>query len=114
MIILEKYISGRKEKDLTETETENFINRYTNKKTKSIIAGSKSEVSKNKHFRKFINVIDLTGETDLPTIICLVKNAKKVIAPDTGIIHIAKAVGTDFECIYKTTDLKVWGYEKTK
>ena len=94
--------SGRKEKDLTETETEN------------IIAGSKSEVSKNKHFRKFINVIDLTGETDLPTIICLVKNAKKVIAPDTGIIHIAKAVGTDFECIYKTTDLKVWGYEKTK
>lgn len=102
--------SGREEKDLTDSETENFINK--NKKTKIIIAGSKSEASKNKRFRKFSNVIDLTGVTDIPTIICLVKNAKKVIAPDTGIIHIAKAVGTDFECVYKTTDVKVWGYEK--
>lgn len=104
--------SGREEKDLTDSETENFINK--NKKTKIIITGSKSEASKNKRFRKFSNVIDLTGVTDLPTLICLVKNAKKVIAPDTGIIHIAKAVETDFECIYKTTDVKVWGYENEK
>jgi ADP-heptose:LPS heptosyltransferase len=100
--------SGREEKDLTDSETENFINK--NKGTKIIIAGSKSEASKNKRFRKFDNVIDMTGETDLPTLICLVKNSKKVIAPDTGIIHIAKALDKKFTTIYKTTDPKIWGY----
>ena len=73
-----------------------------------------TEAAKNKKFRKFDNVIDMTGQTDLPTLICIVKNTKKVIAPDTGIIHIAKAVGVDFECVYKTTNIKVWGYEKAK
>lgn len=101
--------SGRAEKDLTDSEVESLINK--NKKTKIVIAGSKSESAKNKRFRKFNNVIDLTGETDIQTLICLVKKAKKVIAPDTGIIHIAKAVGTDFECVYKTTNIKVWGYD---
>lgn len=104
--------TGRKEKNLTDSETENIIN--SNKNQKILLVGSKSEAADNKKFRKFNNVIDITGETSLPELICMVKHAKKVIAPDTGIIHIAKAVGTDFECIYKTTDVKVWGYEKTK
>ncbi len=104
--------TGRKEKDLTDSETENLINE--NKNQKILIVGSRSEAAGNKKFRKFNNVIDMTGETSLPELVCMVKHAKKVIAPDTGIIHIAKAAGTDFEGIYKTTDVKVWGYEKTR
>ena len=56
------------------------------------------------------HVYNICGQTDVLTLAVLVKKAKKVIAPDTGIIHMAKAVGTDFEAIYKTTDKTVWGY----
>ena len=41
----------------------------------------------------------------------LVRNARIVIAPDTGIIHMAKTVGTRFEAVYKTTDKNIWGYK---
>lgn len=100
--------SGRKEKDLTDEEVITFINK--NKNSKIIITGSKEEMENNKKFIRFKNTIDLTGETDLLTLAELVRNAKKVIAPDTGIVHIAKAVGTEVEAIYKTTDRGVWGY----
>ena len=104
-------LSGRTEKNLTTKEVENLIKKHKNT---ILIVGSKSESENNKQFRKFNNVIDITGQTSIQTLAFLVKNAKKIIAPDTGIIHIAKAVGTDFECIYKTTDAKVWGYEKSR
>lgn len=100
--------SGRAEKDLTDNEVVDFITK--NKSSKIVIAGSASESEKNKEFERFPNVINLTGKTDLLTLVELVRKAKKIIAPDTGIIHIAKAVGTEFEAIYKTTDKNVWGY----
>lgn len=101
-------LSGRIEKNLTTQEVQKFINKY--KRYTIVLTGTKSDHKNNKIFEKQ-NVINMCGETDLLTLTELVKNAKLVIAPDTGIIHIAKAVGTDFECIYKTTDLKVWGYK---
>lgn len=104
--------SGRTEKDLTDKEVENLISRY--RKMTILIVGSRSESESNKSFRRFDNVIDITGKTDLQTLTCLVRRAKKVIAPDTGIIHIAKAAGTDFECVYKTTDVNIWGYKNKR
>lgn len=108
-------MSGRPEKDLTKEEVINFIEK--NKSSKIIITGSSSEKEKNKSFEKHFNnqnngykITNLTGETDLLTLVELVRVAKKVYAPDTGIIHIAKAVGTLFDCVYKTTDKAVWGY----
>ncbi len=99
--------SGRKEKDLTDEEIISFINK--NKNFKIAITGSKEETGHNSKFNK-PSIINLTGQTDLLTLTELVRNAKKVIAPDTGIVHIAKAVGTEVEAIYKTTDRCVWGY----
>lgn len=100
--------SGRIEKDLTDEETIRFIKR--NDKNKIIIVGSKAESDKNKIFEKFNNIINLTGKTDLLTLVELTKKAYKVIAPDTGIVHIANAVGTRCEAVYKTTSMDVWGY----
>lgn len=101
-------LSGRPEKNLTVQEVNNLINKHKN--TKIILTGAKNEAEFNQKFKKHTNIIDLTGKTDLLTLTELVRNAKKVIAPDTGIIHIAKAVNTPIEAIYKTTEKKRWGY----
>ncbi|MFA6088470.1 MAG: glycosyltransferase family 9 protein [Candidatus Woesearchaeota archaeon] len=99
--------SGRKEKNLTNDEVINFMK--LNKNVKFVITGSMSDSFRNKIFDDH-DVVNLTGKTDLLTLVELVRFAKKVYAPDTGIVHIAKAVGTQFECVYKTTDRIVWGY----
>lgn len=101
--------SGRPEKDLSDEEVLNFIEK--NRKTKTVITGSRDGSVNNLVFSKTKNVVNLTGRTDIQTLIELVRNAQKVIAPDTGIVHIAKAVGTKYEVIYKTTDSKIWGYK---
>jgi heptosyltransferase III len=118
--------SGRSDKDPTYDEVLKFIadhSRLNSKKSvnKIILTGSKSEHQSNELFvpkkknsnnsnNNSINVINIAGETDLLTLTELVKNSRLVIAPDTGIIHIAKAVNTEFIGIYKTTDSKRWGY----
>lgn len=101
--------SGRAEKDLTNAEITKFIKK--NIKIKILLTGAKSEYQKNKVYEKFPNIINISGETDLLTLVELVRMAKKVIAPDTGIIHIAYATGTPFHAVYKTTDRKIWGYD---
>ncbi len=98
-------ISGRKDKDMTKEEVEKAIS--GNRKYKIVITGSKDQRIANDIYKSAIN---LCGETDLLTLTEIVRKSRKVIAPDTGIIHIAKAVGTPFEAIYKTTDKNVWGY----
>jgi len=101
-------LSGRKEKDLTDFEVNKFIKKYSAQKI--LITGSKSESDYNKRFEHYSNIVNITGETGLMVLAELVRDARIVIAPDTGIIHIARAVGTDLEAVYKTTDKKVWGY----
>ncbi|MEM4259833.1 MAG: glycosyltransferase family 9 protein [Candidatus Woesearchaeota archaeon] len=103
-------LSGRKEKNLTKSETEYFIEK--NKNFLIVLTGSKEEREFCKSFEnRTKKIINLCGKTDLLTLTELVKYAKKVIAPDTGIIHIARAVETNFEAVYKTTNKNVWGYE---
>ncbi len=100
-------LSGRKEKDLTKEEVEKILVQY--KDHKIILTGSADQ----KEFcEQFVgeHVYNVCGQTDVLTLAALVKKAKKVVAPDTGIIHMAKAAGTDFEAIYKTTNRIVWGY----
>ncbi|HIJ02259.1 TPA: glycosyltransferase family 9 protein [Candidatus Woesearchaeota archaeon] len=100
--------SGRAEKDLTNDEVWQSIKKYPT--FKIIITGSQSERPNNDQYAKK-NIINICGQTDLLALAELVKNAKLVIGPDTGIMHIAKAAGTTFKCIYKTTNSKVWGYD---
>ncbi len=102
--------SGRREKNLEPDEINAFMKKYKNYKI--LISGSMSEREYNNQFVKGEekNIINISGKTDLLTLTEIVKNATLVIAPDTGIVHIAKAVGTKCETVYKTTDKKVWGY----
>ena len=103
--------SGRNEKDLTDAEVEEFIKRgLKSGKYKIVLTGSNEELGRNRELAKRNNLIELTGKTSLLCLVELVRNAKKVIAPDTSVIHIARAVGTAYKAVYKTTDEKIWGY----
>jgi ADP-heptose:LPS heptosyltransferase len=105
-------LSGRAEKDLTDDEVITYIRE--NKKYTILITGAASEAAHNKRFRSLPTVIDLTGKTDLLTMVELVKNAKRVYAPDTAIVHMAHAVGTSCHAVYRTTDKRIWGYERVR
>ena len=96
--------SGKKEKDLTKDEVEKIIN--DNSSETILITG----LDKDNRFDKFPNVQNWTGKTSLQELIDIVRKAKMVYAPDTGIVHIAYAVGTPVKAVYKTTNPKIWGY----
>ena len=105
-------LSGRFEKDMTVEDTNRYIcdKKINNTKTKIVILGSKSQIIQNRYLDECKNVINLTGKTTIQEMIELVRNSSKVIAPDTGIIHIAHALNVPFDAIYKTTDKNIWGY----
>ncbi len=50
------------------------------------------------------NVLDMTGRTSLSELVAIVGNMDLVITPDTGIMHIADALGTPLVAIFGATD----------
>ena len=100
--------SGKKEKNLTDQEVIDIIE--THKNDNIVLTGAQTDKDNNSKFEAYLNVTNLTGKTDLKQLIQVVRRAKKVYCPDTGIMHIANAVGIPCKAFFKTTDEKVWGY----
>lgn len=55
----------------------------------------------------------LTGATTWPVLTALVAEAAAVVAGDTGIIHLAHALGTPSLALFGPTDPQLWGYAET-
>ena len=53
---------------------------------------------------------DLSGRTSWSELAEWVAGAAAVVAPDTGIIHLAQALGTPTVALYGPTDPAIWGY----
>ncbi|MDX1467034.1 MAG: glycosyltransferase family 9 protein, partial [Halomonas sp.] len=49
-------------------------------------------------------VIDVIGETSLKGLLALIRDARAVIAPDSGPVHMANALGTPVVGLYATTN----------
>jgi lipopolysaccharide heptosyltransferase I len=47
--------------------------------------------------------VDLTGETDLPTLACIMGMAEVVVSPDSGPMHLAAAMGTPVVALFGPT-----------
>ena len=75
----------------------------------------------NKHEDDFFNklkpypmkVLDLVGKTDLSELIGVIKNARALIATDTGTAHLASAVNTEVFTIIGPTPANVTGPYKS-
>ncbi|MGH9416567.1 MAG: glycosyltransferase family 9 protein, partial [Terriglobales bacterium] len=55
-------------------------------------------------------VHNLAGQTDWGQLAGIVASAAAVAAPDTGIIHLAQALGTPTVALFGPNDPSVWGY----
>lgn len=55
-------------------------------------------------------VLNLAGQTSLAELSTLVARARAVIAPDTGIIHLAAALGTPSIALFGPNNPRQWGY----
>ena len=58
------------------------------------------------------HAINLTGKTNLLQLATLIKQAHCVVAPDTGVIHLARALNTKTLCILGTSQIDVYGPDK--
>ena len=67
-----------------------------------VIAGSEREVEIGKIIFEKLNselIIDLTSKTTLSQLAKIISDTKLLISNDTGAVHIAAAVNTEFLCI---------------
>lgn len=79
---------SKKEFDINNLK--NFLCEFLDKhkKIKVIILGSKSEINKNKIF-KHKNIYNLTGKTDIVSLISILNKIDLLITNDTGTMHFA-------------------------
>jgi ADP-heptose:LPS heptosyltransferase len=66
-----------------------------------VICGGKDEKKLGQNLKNLSRapLHNITGKTSLSELICVVRDARLVIANDTGTVHIAAATGTAVVCI---------------
>jgi len=60
------------------------------------------------------NYINIVGRTSLSELAAAIKQCKLFIGPDTGPMHIARAVKTPLIGLFSPVDPNVWGYNDSK
>ncbi len=109
--------AGRKEKMWTSEGWADVADYLIEKGFNVIFTGSRNEIHEVNKIKSLMNderYIDLTGKTDLKQMASIIKRCKLVVGPDTGPIHIAKAVKTSTFAIFGPENPNIWGYDDRK
>jgi len=76
-----------------------------------VLTGSGADQAVCDRISEQCNTVNLCGKTSIRQLAALVKRARLVIAPDTGIIHISHAMGTPLVALFGPTLPQLWGYQ---
>jgi ADP-heptose:LPS heptosyltransferase len=111
--------SGREEKNWLPTRwalvADALIEQYN---ARIVLTGSKREIglierimSQMRHADKTLN---LCGKTSLTQLAAVVKQCKLVLSPDSGTMHIARAMQTPLIGLFTVENAREWGYDEPR
>src|SRR5581483_1688971 len=72
----------------------------------TVLRGAKDdrEIARQAAAAARVKIVDLTGRTALREVIGIIERAKLAVGPDTGLMHLAAAVGTPVISLWGATD----------
>lgn len=106
--------TGRENKKWENKKWARVIDQLAKDDVQIILAGNGDEEAKDAAEIKGMidaKTIDLINKTGISELIALTSLADLVIAPDTGIIHIARALGVPSIGLFGPVDPRIWGYD---
>jgi ADP-heptose:LPS heptosyltransferase len=111
--------SGRAEKNWLPERWAAVADRLIERrKVRVVFTGSKNEaflvekiVQQMKHPEQ---TLSLCGRTNLPQLAAILKRCSLVLCPDSGTMHIARAVGTPLVGLFTVEDPREWGYDEPR
>ncbi|MHB8735954.1 MAG: glycosyltransferase family 9 protein [Terriglobales bacterium] len=59
-------------------------------------------------------VWNLAGRTSVPALAGILARARLVVAPDTGVVHLARALGTPTLALFGPVNPRIWGYAEPR
>jgi len=110
--------AGRKNKFWFNNHWVDLVSEILKKKNIWIVfTGTKSESREVEEVLSLIKsnskkIINLCGKTSLQELFALVSHSNLVIAPDSAIIHVAKALSVPSIGLYGPTNPFIWGYNE--
>ncbi len=111
--------SGKKEKNWLEERWAEVADRLIEEKGATIVlTGSRGETEMVKSLQNKIShpekVLNLCGKTSLFQLAAVIKHSKLLLSPDSGPVHIARAMNTPLLELCFVDDPKEWGYDEPK
>ena len=108
----------RSEKKWSTSKWIELCKDFIGKDYKILLTGSKDERDYNKSIVEIVNkkkaIINVAGKTSLSQLGILIKNSLLFIGPDTGALHIARAVETPLIGLFASENPNIWGYTNEK
>jgi len=110
--------SGRRQKNWIDSRWAEVADKLIEKGATIVLAGSKGETEMVKCIQDQIHhpesVINLCGKTTITQLAAVIKHCKLVLSPDSGPMHIARALNTPLLGLYFVDSPREWGYNEPK
>ena len=88
------------------------VRRLVNEGTQVVLTGSAAEQEACRQIAALVpspQVVDLSGRSSLPELAALVASARLLLCGDTGVAHLATAVGTRSVLLFGPVSPRLWG-----
>jgi ADP-heptose:LPS heptosyltransferase len=103
---------GQPSKRWPESYWRQLITRVRERGWRVVLVGGPNDVELCRSLSAATSVPTTAGQTRWEALAGMVAEAATVVAPDTGVVHLAHALGTPAVALFGPTDPAVWGYRE--